>query len=90
MYIIYISMVNIIDGVKQYKYFRKDFTEEERASYNQYVSNRMCAYFKTEKGKLKANENNRKYYHKKKLNEMKAFNENENNENENENIENEN
>jgi len=59
-------MVNIIDGVKQYKYFRKDFTEEERASYNQYVSNRMCAYFKTEKGKLKANENNRKYYNKKK------------------------
>jgi hypothetical protein len=59
-------MVNIIDGVKQYKYFRKDFTEEERASYNQYVSNRMCAYFKTEKGKLKANENNRKYYYKKK------------------------
>jgi hypothetical protein len=59
-------MVNVIDGVKQYKYFRKDFTEEERASYNQYVSNRMCAYFKTEKGKLKANENNRKYYYKKK------------------------
>jgi hypothetical protein len=59
-------MVNIIDGVKQYKYYRKDFTEEERALYNQYVSNRMCAYFKTEKGKLKANENNRKYYYKKK------------------------
>jgi hypothetical protein len=84
-------MVNIVDGVKMYKYYRKDFTDEERALYNQYVSNRMCVYFKTEKGKLKANENNRKYYHKKKLNEMKAFNENNENENsENENIENEN
>lgn len=59
-------MVEIIDGVKMYKYYRKDFTDEERALYNQYVSNRMCVYFKTEKGKLKANENNRKYYYKKK------------------------
>lgn len=59
-------MVEIIDGVKQYKYYRKDFTDEERAVYNKYVSNRMCVYFKTEKGKLKANENNRKYYYKKK------------------------
>ena len=59
-------MVEIIDGVKQYKYYRKDFTDEERALYNKYVSSRMCAYFKTEKGKLKANENNRKQYYKKK------------------------
>lgn len=66
MYIIYITMVEIIDGVKQYKYYRKDFTDEERAVYNKYVSNRMCVYFKTEKGKLKANENNRKQYYKKK------------------------
>lgn len=35
-------MVEIIDGVKQYKYYRKDFTDEERAVYNKYVSNRMC------------------------------------------------
>jgi hypothetical protein len=59
-------MVEIIDGVKQYKYYRKDFTDEERAVYNKYVSNRMCVYFKTEKGKLKASENNRKQYYKKK------------------------
>ena len=82
-------MVNVIDGVKLYKYYRKDFTEQERALYNQYVSNKMCIYFKTEKGKLKANENNRKYYHKKKLMKMceneNEISENDNSENENEN-----
>lgn len=85
-------MVEIIDGVKQYKYYRKDFTDEERAVYNKYVSNRMCVYFKTEKGKLKANENNRKQYYKKKeeAEHIRACFERpkniENNENENENI----
>jgi len=76
-------MVNVIDGVKLYKYYRKDFTEQERALYNQYVSNKMCIYFKTEKGKLKVNENNRKHYHKKKLMKLQMeINENEINENE--------
>ena len=59
-------MVNTINGVKFYKYYRKDFTDEERALYNQYVSDKMCVYFKTEKGKLKASEHNKKYYQKKK------------------------
>jgi len=66
-------MVNIINGVKFYKYYRKDFTDEERALYNQYVSDRMCVYFKTEKGKLKASEHNKKYYHKKKEEQINVF-----------------
>lgn len=65
-------MVAVIDGVKQYTYYRKDFTEDERVAYNKYVSKRMCVFFKTEKGRQLANENNRNFRHKKKLAKLDA------------------
>jgi hypothetical protein len=65
-------MVNIINGVKQYTNYRKDFTPEERTAYNAYVKGRMTLYFKTEKGKAKASEHNKKQYYKRK---EKTYNE---------------
>jgi peptidoglycan hydrolase CwlO-like protein len=66
-------MINIIDGVKQYTNYRKDFTPDERIAYNNYAKGRMLIYFKTDKGKAKVKEHNKKLYNKKK--EQKKVNE---------------
>jgi len=58
-------MLNVINGVKQYTNYRKDFTPDERIAYNNYVKERMTIYFKTDKGKAKAKEHNQKYRDKK-------------------------
>jgi len=71
-------MINIIDGVKQYTNYRKDFTPEERIAYNAYVKGRMNIYFKTDKGKAKARECSKKHYYKikdEKINNEKINNE---------------
>ena len=59
-------MVNIINGVKQYTNYRKDFTPEEKAAYNAYVVSRMQVFRKTEHGREVINANNKLAYYRRK------------------------
>ena len=65
-------MDNTTNVMRSCTKYRKDFTPEERAKYNEYMKERMRVYLSSEKGKLKQSQYHKERYQRKKLEKERA------------------